>query len=333
MSILLLTIGEGQLSSSQVEAIQATMPSYLQFVHTRDREVMKPLLPEVEVAVGWIEPKWILEMPNLRWLQQWGAGADWLLKFPELQRRPFILTNVSGIHAVPISEHIFAVMLNYGRFLGNAHNAQQAHVWASFDQATESEGSFAFSRNQITELADKTMLLLGVGAIGERTAKLGQAFDMHVIGLRRNPERPSRYVDEMMGLGQLLDVVPRADFIVSSLPYTTATKHIIGRREIAAMKPTAFFVNVGRGKTVDEAALLAALQQRQIGGAALDVFEEEPLPDDAPLWQLDNLLITSHYAGITPRYHERAVAILLDNLRRYGNERPLRNVVNKAAGY
>lgn len=177
------------------------------------------------------------------------------------------------------------------------------------------------------------MLLLGVGAIGERTAKLAQAFDMCVIGVRNNPSKPSSYVDQIVGPDQLLAVLPEADFIVSTVPATPQTYRMIGAKEIAAMKPTAFFVNIGRGDTVDEAALLDALRSKRILGAALDVFEQEPLPSDAPHWELDNLLITSHYSGGSPRYHERAAAILLDNLQRFGEKRPLRNLIDKQKGY
>ena len=127
--------------------------------------------------------------------------------------------------------------------------------------------------------------------------------------------------------------MPQADFVVITAPLTPATYHLIGEAELAVMKPTAIIVNIGRGPIIDETALLPALQNKTIAGAALDVFEQEPLPEDSPLWALDNLLITSHYAGGTPRYHERAFAIFLDNLGRYQRGESLKNVVDKQLGY
>lgn len=334
MSILLLALGEDQLAAADVTAIQQAMPPDFRFVQTTEEKKILSLAPAIEICAGWFRPAWLQQMPKLRWAQFWGAGVNWVLEYPDLQKRPFLLTNMSGVHAVPISEHIFGMLLYHGRFLHNAHNAQQAHTWARLKHPTEPlERPFSFSWQQLNELADKTMLILGVGAIGERTAKLAQAFDMRVIGVRRNPSKASPYVDEMIGTEQLLAVLPQADCVVSTVPATLETQQLIDAKAIASMKPTAFFINIGRGETVDEAALLEALQTRRIAGAALDVFEQEPLPADAPHWTLDNLLITSHYSGGSPRYHERAAAILLENLERFREKRPLRNVIDKAEGY
>ena len=335
MPALLFTIDSVQFTEEQLTAVQQNIPQGYTLLHTGDEEKILAVAADVEICIGWFHPDWLRAMPNLQWAHQWGAGADWLKKNPDLQERPFTLTNASGVHAVQMSEHILAVMLHHGRYLHNAQRAQQAHTWARTYHPTEdyADKPFAFSWHDLTELADKTLLILGVGAIGERTAKLAQAFDMHVIGLRKNPSKTSPFVNEMVGLDQLHAVLPRADFIASTLPHTDETHHLIAAKEIKLMKPTAFLVNVGRGQTIDESALLPALQNKTIAGAALDVFETEPLPTDAPHWDLDNLLITSHYSGGSSRYHERALALFLDNLERYKGKRPLRNIVNKTAGY
>lgn len=162
---------------------------------------------------------------------------------------------------------------------------------------------------------------------------LAQAFEMRVIGMRRNPEKTSPYVDNMVGPDRLREVLVSADFVVNTLPQTAATTHLLGVDELAAMKPTSYLVNIGRGATIDEIALANALQNGTIAGAALDVFEQEPLPDSSPLWTMPNVLITSHYAGASPHYHERALDIFLDNLQRFKDGRPLRNVVDKQHGY
>jgi phosphoglycerate dehydrogenase-like enzyme len=137
----------------------------------------------------------------------------------------------------------------------------------------------------------------------------------------------------MVGPEQLLDLLPEADFVVLTVPLTHETGGMIGERELRAMKPTAYIVNIGRGGTIQESALVRALQEGWIAGAGLDVFEVEPLPADSPLWSMENVIITPHYAGATPAYNERALEILLDNLRRYRAGEPLRNVVDKMAGY
>ena len=137
----------------------------------------------------------------------------------------------------------------------------------------------------------------------------------------------------MIGPERLAEALPEADFIVLTVPLTPDTRHMIGERELRLMKPTALIVNIGRGGTIDEAALIRALAEGWIAGAGLDVFEKEPLPPDSPLWRMENVIITAHYAGATPHYSERALAIFLDNLRRYKTGEPLRNVVDKTLGY
>jgi phosphoglycerate dehydrogenase-like enzyme len=335
MSILLLTIAEEQIPPEILTAVHQALPSHLTLLHTQDEKTIFAKAPDIEIVTGWFKDDWFLAMPNLRWAQQWGAGANWILENETLRDRPFTLTNVSGVHAVPISERIFAMLLALGRRLRHAHDAQKAHIWAKAKHPTESFADipFAFGSDMLFELADKTMLLIGVGAIGERTAKLAQAFDMHVIGVRHDPDKPSNYVNQMVSPQDLHAVLPQADFVVITAPLTPDTYHLIGEAELAVMKPTAYIVNIGRGPIIDETALLPALQNKTIAGAALDVFEQEPLPPDSPMWALDNLLITSHYAGNTPRYHERAFAIFLDNLGRYQRGEPLRNVVDKQLGY
>ena len=143
----------------------------------------------------------------------------------------------------------------------------------------------------------------------------------------------SPYVDNMIGVDRLRGALGKADFVVNTLPLTDATRHLLGAPELAAMKASAYLINIGRGETVDESALVVALQNGTIAGAGLDVFEQEPLPDSSPFWAMPNVLITSHYAGATPRYHERALDIFLDNLQRYQNDQTLRNIVDKQRGY
>jgi phosphoglycerate dehydrogenase-like enzyme len=314
MSILLVGFPEDRFTQEQRSAIRDAAGGL------EDPELIEARLEEIEVAAGAFPRDLMKRAPRLRWFQQWGAGADWLLKHPELVAKDFVLTNVSGIHAVPISEHIFAYLLAFARGFPKALRDQAARRWP------QERGSFF-------ELAGQTMLLLGTGAIGARTARLAQAFEMRVVGVRRNPERTAPHVDEMVALSDLHAVLPEADAVVLTLPLTDATRHVIAERELRAMKRTAYLVNIGRGALIHEEALVRALREGWIAGAGLDVFETEPLPERSPLWRLENVLITPHTSGDTPHYDARALAILLENLRRYHAGEPLTHVVDKTLGY
>ena len=179
----------------------------------------------------------------------------------------------------------------------------------------------------------KTMVLVGLGSIGSRTAKLASALGMRVLGVRRNGEIQVPDVEATFGPKQLLDLLPEADFLVLAMPLTHETQEMIGERELRAMKPTAYLVNIGRGGTIQEGALVRALADGWIAGAGLDVFASEPLAPDSPLWEMENVVITAHYAGATSHYQERAMGIFLANLRRYRAGEALYNVVQKDLGY
>ena len=339
MSILLLGLDPSAFSDDQLDQIRTTAPDNLRIAHSTDREEIGPMLDEIEVIVGSFPRDLLTECAQLRWMQQWSAGADWLMDYPDVQKMDFTLTNASGVHAVPISEHIFAFLLAFARHIPQAVRAQQNHIWIA--NGKQSDGASGPSDERLStltdqdmlELADKTLLLLGVGAIGERTAKIADVFDMHVIGVRHSPEKSVPHVAQMVGNDELLRVLPQADFVVITLPLTPETRGLFDAEKIGAMKESAYLINIGRGEIVDEEALVQALQQEKIAGAGLDVFQQEPLPEESPLWAMENVIVTSHYAGLTPRYDERAFNIFIDNLRRYREGEELRNVVDKEMGY
>ena len=322
MAIILLGFEPGTLSEPQLAQVQAAAPD-MRILVTRERDEIERVLDEVEIAAGGFPRDLLPRARNLRWLQQWGAGADWLLRHPEAAELDFVLTNASGVHPIPISEHILAFLLAFARGLHRAIRAQGRNEWLAYDDL----------KGDIFELAGKTMALVGVGAIGARTAQVATALGMRVLGVRRNPEVGAPGVEATFGPDQLTEVLPEADFVVLTVPLTHETRGMIGERELRAMKPTAYLVNIGRGGTIQERALIQALREGWIAGAGLDVFETEPLPEDSPLWDMDNVIVTSHYAGGTPRYTERALGIFLDNLRRYRSGEMLRNVVDKRVGY
>ena len=320
MATLLLGFEPGALTEAQVARVRESAPD-LDVLVSKDRGEIEERLGDIEVVAGSFPRDLLTEAPNLRWFQQWGAGADWLLRYPEARSRDFVLTNVSGIHAVPISEHVFALLLAFARALPTALRAQKEHDWLDEDDVP------------VFELVDKTLLLIGVGEIGKRVAALASAFGMTVWGVRHDPSKDAPNVSKMAGTAQLRDLLPDADVVVLTVPLTEETRGMMGEGEFGVMKGSAYLINIGRGGVVDEGALIEALSQGQLAGAGLDVFEEEPLPETSPLWETKNVIITSHYSGSSPRYTERAFEIFIDNLDRYRTGESLHHVVDKERGY
>ena len=320
MSIILLAFQPGELSAEHLAQVKALAPDMTPLV-TQDRQQIEAVLDEIEIAVCSFPRDLLAQAANLRWFHNWGAGVDWLPGYPALAERDLIVTNASGVHAIPISEHILAFLLAFGRGLPNQMRRQIDRNWGWPE------------RESVFELAGKTMLVIGLGAIGTHTARLASALGMRVWGIRRHSDRPVDGVEALYGPDKLHECLPGADFVVLTVPLTVETVGMIGEAELCLMKPSAYLVNIGRGATVREEALVRALQGGWIAGAGLDVVETEPLPESSPLWGMENVIITAHYAGFTPAYTERGMAIFLDNLKRYQSGQPLRNVVDKRLGY
>lgn len=291
------------LTESEAARIQAVAPQWT-VLHGKEPEKWLPHLPNAEIVLGWrrtAEEACLQPGTPLRWVQTWGAGVDYV-DFQKLAQYKVMLTNASGVHAYPISETILGMMLGFARKLHLTVRNQQRAKWESVGLLGEIHG--------------QTVGIIGVGAIGEETARLCQAFGMHVLGVRRSGE-PSPYVNEMFGEAGLTHVLSRSDFVINTLPLTPATRHIFGREQFEAMRPTAHYINIGRGGTTDTEALVEALRTGVIAGAGLDVYEKEPLPESSPLWELENVILTPHNAGSTVHYQERAMDIFLRNLQDY----------------
>jgi phosphoglycerate dehydrogenase-like enzyme len=320
MAVILVNLPPHAVTGDDLAQIRATMPGYDIRV-TQDQDEIASARDDIEILAGWPSPDVLVSAPNLRWFQQWSAGSDWLTRYPLAIERPFVVTNATGVHPIQITEHVFALILAFVRRLPEMIHNQRDHKW----QAPPGE--------TLSELYQRNLLIVGLGAIGERIARVGNAMGMCVDGVRRSTVELPTGVDALYTPDRLLEIRVGEDFVVLAAPLTKATFHIIGDKELRAMKPTAFLVNIGRGKLIDEAALIRALQEEWIGGAGLDVFETEPLPSDSPLWSMPNVIITPHYAGASPRYNERAMKIFLDNLQRYRDGVQLRNLVDKRAAY
>jgi phosphoglycerate dehydrogenase-like enzyme len=277
-------------------------------------------LNEAEVIVGWhslVEEHCFGPNAKLRWVQSWGAGVDGY-PFGKFADKGAVLTCARGVHPYPISESVFAMMLSLTRKLHLSVRNQLKSKWQRV------EGS---------EMHGKTIGIVGVGAIGTEIARIAKAFDMRVLGIKRNTV-PATNVDVLYKPEELNAMLAECDYIVNALPLTKDTAKMIGRAQFTVMKPTAFYISVGRGGTTDTEAVYDALRSDAIAGAGLDVFDPEPLPADHPLWALDNVIITAHNANSTEHYGERAMEIFKENLRSYvhGEGLPL-NVVELEAGY
>lgn len=255
--------------------------------------------------------------PGLRWLHTPSAGVDHLL-IPPVFERDITVTNSAGVHAIPIAEFVMALLLSRAKCLPGFAAAQAASHW---DRDMEPQ-----------ELFEQTMLILGIGGIGQAIAERAAGFGMRILGSRRSP-RPMPGVERVVGMDGWRALLPEADYVVVAAPLTEETRGMMDAAAFDAMKPSAYLVNIARGAIVDEGALIAALRSARIAGAALDTFEQEPLPPESPLWSLPNVTITPHSTAGSPRMRERQIALFLDNLHRFRNGDPLRNIVDKAAGY
>lgn len=282
-----------------------------------DESVLREHLGDADVLLTFRFPtEQLRHARQLRWIQLTSAGVEQLMEAPE-RPRDVVVTNARGIHGEVMAEYTAAVMLALRWGLPGLVRDQQARRWRA---------------DRVRPLAGATVGVVGLGAIGAAIARRSAALGMRVVGVKRTPvEVPG--VARVYGPDGLRAMLPECDVVVLVVPTTGETRRMIGAPELAAMKPSAFLVNVARGSVVDEHALVAALEARRIAGAALDVFDEEPLPASSPFWAMENVLVTPHISGFFADYAERVVEVFLDNLARWRGGEPLRNVVDPARGY
>jgi D-2-hydroxyacid dehydrogenase (NADP+) len=312
------------LPTPYVERIRAFSPK-VTVQQSRNKEEALALAKDVDILLaGFFSLELFKAAKRLKWIQTLFAGVDAFL-YPEVVKSSVVITNASGVNSIAVSEQVIGMMLCLNRKLHLFMRNQTERRWKTND----AELMF-----QMDELSGKTAGLVGLGRIGSEIAKKAKCFGMKVIATRRNPSTPKPdYVDKLVPPGNLEELLADSDFVIIQIPLTKDTEGMFGEKELHRMKRTAYLVNASRGNIIKEDALVKALKEGWIAGAALDTFSMEPLPEDSPLWNMQNVIITPHVAGFTPRYMERLTDLFCDNLRRFMNGEPLINVVDKSRGY
>ncbi|MGO8790873.1 MAG: D-2-hydroxyacid dehydrogenase [Terriglobia bacterium] len=290
--------------SDRLDVLQAAAPEAEAIMIAGDGQLLRAVFPK---AV------------RLRWLHSFSAGVEAYL-FPELIESPVVMTNSRGVFKKPLAEFVITSALYFAKDLRRMLRNQEAGVWERYD---------------VEEIRGKVMGIIGYGETGRACAELARPFGMTLYGLRRRPElsQDDPLLDRVFGADRLLEVLAVSDYVVLTAPATYATRNLIGEPELGAMKRTAVLINVGRGWSVDEAALVRALEGDRIRGAALDVFETEPLPPGHALYRVKNLLLSPHTADHIPGWQDLSLQFFLANLERFVQGLPVENVVDKHAGY
>jgi D-2-hydroxyacid dehydrogenase (NADP+) len=283
------------------------------------KEKMDSLLANADILVGFIPPQNLLKRaPHVKWVQMMSAGVDSLIG-SEVWQSDITITGVSGIHAVPISEYVLMTILMFSKQSPHGLQQQQKHEWKRYTPQL---------------LKARTVGIIGLGHIGREIARLAKAFGMNVLAVDElHGTKPAKNVDKMIPQNGMIELFKESDFVVSSVPLTPTTHNLIGEKQLKAMKKSAYLINISRGAIIDEDALIKALEEKWIAGAALDVTVREPLPLDSPLWKLENIILTPHISGAQEEYIRLATALFCENLKRYIAGKKLINLINKKRGY
>ena len=313
-----------QIPADGVERLRQRFPE-MTFIHATDDQARARGLADCDIAYTWIlSPAEVAAARRLQWVHTSAVAVE-TLALPELFARDIIVSNSRGVQATPIAEHVFAVVLALAKQLPFILEHQREHRWAQNEVIGE-RLPWLLSR--------RTLGLIGVGTIGSEIALLADAFGMHVIGLRRRAGNEQvAGVHEMLPYTELDTLLARADVVVIAAPLTPETTRMIGTAQLAKMKRGALLINVGRARIVDHVALTDALHARHLGGASLDVFHQEPLPADDPLWSAPNVILTPHTSGFRQGHWDDVIDLFADNIERFRRGEPVRFRVDPALGY
>ncbi|MBN2259937.1 MAG: D-2-hydroxyacid dehydrogenase [Clostridiales bacterium] len=312
------------LPNFYIEKIKSVSPKINVVKSTNYDEILR-LVKTADVLIPRIfSPEIFLAAKQLKWIQTCGVGVDHFL-FPEVVKSEVIFSNAKGVSKIPISEHVIGIMLCFSRRLNYYIKSQKQKKWKENPDVL---------LQQFEELNGKTVGIVGFGNIGSYLATKIKCLEMRVIVTTKNQsDASSEYVDKFFGMYELEKMLSEADFVILTVPLTSETRNLIGKKQLKKMKKTSYLINVCRGKIIDEKKLIKALKEGWIAGAGLDTFESEPLSSNSELWELENVIITPHVAGLTRNYWDRVIEIICENLTLFLENKPLKNVINKKIGY
>jgi D-2-hydroxyacid dehydrogenase (NADP+) len=296
------------------DRLQAEFPD-LQFIRFHNAAEVACDLSDIDVMIMFgieIRDHMLRDAPQLKWIQSLATGVDHFLRCPSL-RPDVLITSGRGVHGVPMREHVLYLMLAIGHDAKRQVEDQQQHVW---------------QRRLWTTLHGKTAVIAGSGIVGSAIGEMLQALGMYVIGVSRTV-RKARGFDEILASDRLREAAARSDYLINILPATPENTALFDAGLFAAMKSSAYYISAGRGQTVDEAALIAALRERRIAGAAFDVFQTEPLPPESPFWTMPNVFITPHVGGYIVEYEDFIMPLIIGNMRLFlaGRQKEMANIV------
>ena len=310
----------GSWDQDRLAEVRKTFPQ-VEFTAASDQDKILREIPDAEVVYGGITREAFLAAKKLKWIQNTGAGVEKLARISEIAGSDVIVTNTRGAHAATIAEHTFGLLISLTRNLRQTFQAQRDHNWGvQFD-------------NPMVGLTGLTLGMVGLGNIGRAIAKRGYAFDMNVIAIDAHEVPKPDFVTELRLSDGLDDLLQRSDVVAVTTPHTPNTAGLLDEQQLRLMKPSSYLLVVSRGGIVDEDALARMLNEGKLAGAGLDVTATEPLPEDSPLWETPNLLITPHCSGQSAFTSASALAIFHENLRRYLADEPLTNLVDLKLGY
>ncbi|MFL6310974.1 MAG: D-2-hydroxyacid dehydrogenase [Terriglobales bacterium] len=304
--------------------LQQNFPGH-QFIQLQNYDRVPQEIADTDVFIGLsLRPEQFAAAKRLRWIHSPAAAVHQLM-YPELVNSSVALTNSTGVHGPVVAEHAITLLLALAKRLPQAMQYQAKHEW--------SQNQLWQGSPRPREVADSTVLVIGMGSIGREFAARAKALGLRIMAIRENPAKGLDGANAVYASAQIDEVLPQADYVLLCTPVTPATTGIMNAARLGKMKPDSYLINVARGPLIEEAALLDALQHRRIAGAALDVFNQEPLPADSPFWSLDNILITPHTAAVTDRLWERHYRLIVDNMKRFLAGERLLNEVDKSRGY
>ena len=327
MNVLIFTVWPvafWQTPKSQVERLRQGFPE-LNFTHAlSDTEALAALETTDVALASRLSPAMVQQAPRLRWVHSTAAAVG-ILPLSELSARGIAVTNSRGIQAAPMAEHVMGGLLVFSRRFNLILEAQRERRWIQNELTRD---SWPWS------LRGRSMTIVGFGTIGQEVARRAHAFGMRVTGIRRRLDQPAPpFVDRVLGPDRLDEALRGCDVLVISAPFISETDRMIRADQLAMLNRGAIIINVARGKIIDEPALLDGLQNGQLAGAVLDVFEREPLSPDSPLWTLPNVIISPHSSGVRPDHWDEVIDLFGENLRRFQRSEPLLNMVDCKTGY